>query len=94
MEDNSVAVRKGVKRRYKVIAVVFLVLAVGFGVVFMRGKSKLGKKLDEIRAAGFPVTLEELYDWYSIPEGEKMPLMNMLLLLRAIMRRIIRTICL
>ncbi len=71
MGDNNVAVLKGVKRRYKVIAVVFLVLAVGFGVVFMRGKSKLEMKLDEVRAAGFPVTPEELNDWYSIPEGEK-----------------------
>jgi len=48
-----------------------LVLVVVFGGLWLfrwRQKANLQKKIDAIRAAGYPVTCVELDDWYSIPD--------------------------
>jgi len=49
-----------------------LVLVVAIGGLWLfrwRQKTKLQRKMDAIRAAGYPVTCAELDDWYSIPDG-------------------------
>lgn len=71
MEESGEKIRKGVKRRYKVIGIFILILVVVFAVAIMHGKNQLEKRFEEVRAAGFPVTLAELDAWYSIPEGEE-----------------------
>jgi hypothetical protein len=51
---------------FKVFLVLVLVVAL-FVFFRLRQKYELDKKLDEIRAAGYPATCEELDKWYSIP---------------------------
>jgi hypothetical protein len=53
-----------------VLSVLVLIIAI---LLFYRlsQKSALDKKLDEISAAGYPSTCEELDEWYSIPPGQK-----------------------
>ena len=48
-----------------------VVLAALIAGLIMRRESELDKRFAEIRAAGYPVTLQELNDWYTIPEGEE-----------------------
>ena len=47
------------------VLVLIVALFLFFGLI---QKSTLDKKLDEIRAAGYPATCKELNEWYSIPE--------------------------
>ncbi|MHC4482198.1 MAG: hypothetical protein ACYSW4_01480 [Planctomycetota bacterium] len=50
------------------VLLVLLLIAIGCFIFFRVSlKSKLQKKLDAIRAAGYPVTGAELDDWYAIP---------------------------
>ncbi len=49
--------------------VITLVVAIVAATVFFRliVKSRLGRRMDAIRAAGYPATPVELDDWYAIP---------------------------
>jgi len=50
--------------------ILVLVVAIGgFWLFRWRQKGKLQRKMDAIRAAGYPVTCAELDNWYSIPDG-------------------------
>ncbi len=69
MAENSGAIDKRGKWRNRVIWIVILVLVGSVVALFVTHGSKLEKKFDEIRAAGFPATLDEVNDWYSSPEG-------------------------
>ncbi|MHC4211869.1 MAG: hypothetical protein ACYSWP_00715 [Planctomycetota bacterium] len=61
--------RKRIWSRPWFIVLSVLVLIVALFVFYrLSQKSALNKKLDEIRAAGYPATCEELDQWYSIPE--------------------------
>jgi hypothetical protein len=52
------------------VLLALLLIAIGCFVLFRVSlKSKLRKRLDAIRAAGYPVTCIQLNTWYSIPEG-------------------------
>jgi hypothetical protein len=60
--------RKRIWSRPWFIVLSILVLIVALFVFFrLSQKYALDKKLDEIRAAGYPATCEELDQWYSIP---------------------------
>ncbi|MFC1635201.1 hypothetical protein ACFL5Z_10185 [Planctomycetota bacterium] len=60
------------KRRRLTIWRVFLLLlligAVAFAIFRLRLKWQLNARIEAIRAAGYPVTCEELDSWYTIPE--------------------------
>ncbi len=51
---------------FKVVFVLVLIVSL-FLFLRLRQKYVLNKKLNEIRAAGYPATCEELDQWYSIP---------------------------
>jgi len=61
------------KRRKLKISHIFLLLlliaAATFTLYRLNLKRKLRSRIEAIRAAGYPVTCEELDKWYSIPEG-------------------------
>ena len=62
--------RKKLKKFYILILILFLFLLGGIVVQHQSGtKSKLHRKIEELRAAGYPVTLKELDDSYYIPSG-------------------------
>jgi len=71
MVSDDRPVRK--KRRkvggYYVLILVLVVAVGGFWLFRWRQKAKLERKMDAIRAAGYPVTCAELDDWYGIPDG-------------------------
>ncbi|MBN1974379.1 MAG: hypothetical protein JW787_12120 [Sedimentisphaerales bacterium] len=61
---------KRVKKYHILLLVLFLFLLGGIVVQHRYGtKSKLHRKIEEFRAAGYPVSLKELDKLYSIPEG-------------------------
>jgi len=63
--------RKKPRRRFKVLYVFLIILFVFIGLYCLyryRLKSLLASRIDEIQAAGFPATCQELDEWYSIPE--------------------------
>ena len=69
MDDSETA--SGRRRKLKVshILIVLLLIAVCAFVVFrLSVRSKLRARIEAIRAAGYPVTLAELNEWYTIPE--------------------------
>ena len=69
MDDSETTHKRGRKLKYSHILIVLLLIVVGAFVVFrLSVRSKLRSKIDAIRAAGYPVTCEELDQWYSIPE--------------------------
>jgi hypothetical protein len=55
-------------RGYHVMILALLVGIAWFGLYRWRQKRQLQKRTEAIRAAGYPVTLAELDDWYSIPQ--------------------------
>ena len=68
MDEHETA--PGKRCRLKVSHVLIILLLVGIGsFVFFRLslKSKLQARIDDIRAAGYPVTCVELDHWYKIP---------------------------
>ncbi len=72
MNTEQRLLRKRIWSRSWFIVLSVLVLIVVLFVFFrLNQKSALDKKLDEIRAAGYPATCEELDKWYSIPPGQK-----------------------
>ncbi|MFC1781577.1 hypothetical protein ACFLZ8_04890 [Planctomycetota bacterium] len=69
MSESKVSRTK--RRKIRISHLLFLLLLVGAGAfTFYRLnlKKKLQERKDSIRAVGYPVTLEELNDYYSIPE--------------------------
>jgi len=58
-------------RRYYVLILLILVGLAAFGIYRWRLRSQLQARIDDIRAAGYPVTCAELDEWYSIPPGAK-----------------------
>jgi len=62
----------GKRRRLKVSHVLIILLLVGiayFAYYRLSLKSKLQARIDDIRAAGYPVTCAELDKWYTLPEN-------------------------
>ncbi len=59
------------KRKLKISHILLLLLLIGsvtFTLYRLSLKKKLRARIETIRAAGYPVTCEELDKWYSIPE--------------------------
>ncbi|MBN2589798.1 MAG: hypothetical protein JXA96_08040 [Sedimentisphaerales bacterium] len=62
--------RKKLKKLHILIPILFLFLTVGIIIHHRSGtKSKLHRKIEELHAAGYPVTLKELDELYSIPDS-------------------------
>ena len=62
--------RKKLKKLHILILFLFLFLLVGIIIHHRSGaKSKLRLKIEELHTAGYPVTLKELDELYSIPDG-------------------------
>ena len=69
MDDSETAHKRGRKLKFSRILIVLLLIAISAFVVFrLSVRSKLRSKIDAIRTAGYPVTLAELNEWYTIPE--------------------------
>ncbi|MBW7992040.1 MAG: hypothetical protein FVQ84_18775 [Planctomycetes bacterium] len=60
---------KHIRRRFKMWHGIVSLLLVLFILFHVTGRLKLKKQLNVLRAKGYPVTLEELYNWYNIPAG-------------------------
>ena len=70
MDDSETAPRRRRKLKVSHILIVLLLIAVCAFVVFrLSVRSKLRARIEAIQAAGYPVTLVELNEWYTIPEG-------------------------
>jgi len=68
MDENKTS--PGKRRRLKIshILIILLLAGIGYFVFFRLSlKSKLQVRIDDIRAAGYPVTCIELDQWYKIP---------------------------
>jgi len=68
MDENKTS--PGKRRRLKIshILIILLLAGIGYFVFFRLSlKSKLQTRIDDIRAAGYPVTCIELDQWYKIP---------------------------
>ena len=57
---------RGLRACY-ILLVALVVLVGGYGLLRWRLKSQLQRRMDAIRAAGYPITCAELDKWYSIP---------------------------
>ncbi len=69
MDDSETTHKRGRKLKVSHILIVLLLIAVCAFVVFrLSVRSKLRARIETIRAAGYPVTLAELNEWYTIPE--------------------------
>jgi len=69
VDGSETGHKKGRKLKFSHILIVLLLIIVGAFVVFrLSVRSKLRARIDAIRAAGYPVTLAELNEWYTIPE--------------------------
>ena len=70
MDDSETAPRRRRKLKVSHGLIVLLLIAVCAFVMFrLSVRSKLRARIDVIRVAGYPVTLAELNEWYTIPEG-------------------------
>ncbi len=70
MDDTETANKRGRKLKVSRILIVLLLIAVCVFVMFrLSVRSKLRAGIEAIRAAGYPVTLAEMNEWYTIPEG-------------------------
>lgn len=70
MDDSETAHKRGRKLKISRILLILLLIAVCVFVVFrLSVRSKFRARIEAIRAAGYPVTLAELNEWYTIPEG-------------------------
>jgi hypothetical protein len=70
VDDNETA--PGTRRKLKVSHILILLLLIAvcaFAVFRLNLRFKLRARIDAIRAAGYPVTLTELNEWYTIPEN-------------------------
>ena len=57
---------RGLRACY-ILLVALVILVSGYGLLRWRLKSQLQRRMDAIRAAGYPITCAELDKWYSIP---------------------------
>ncbi|HPC96282.1 MAG TPA: hypothetical protein PLU87_15150 [Sedimentisphaerales bacterium] len=57
-------------RGWHIAAIVPCLLIVAFAVFRIIVRTKVNRRIDAIRAAGYPVTFAELDDWYRPPDGE------------------------
>ena len=57
---------RGLRACY-ILLVALVILVGGYGLLRWRLKSQLQRRMDAIRAAGYPITCAELDRWYSIP---------------------------
>jgi len=70
VDDSETAPRRRRKLKVSHILIVLLLIAVcAFAGFRLSVRLKLRARIDAIRAAGYPVTLAELNEWYTIPEG-------------------------
>jgi hypothetical protein len=67
MTERQVTSHRRKLKFWQVAVVVLALLAVVFGVYRLVLRAKLQEKIAAVRAAGYPVTLAELDDWYAIP---------------------------
>jgi hypothetical protein len=69
MTGEIVKVRMNLKTKiYLMLLVFFVVVSVGFTVYRIHLKHKLRSKIGSLRAAGYPVTWNELDQFYSLPD--------------------------
>ena len=70
MDESERALKKRRKlTRWCVFILLLLVGAGAFTLFRLHLRSKLNARIEAIRAAGYPVTCDELDAWYTIPEG-------------------------
>ena len=67
-DDQPVRKKRRKLTGYYVLIVVVVVVVGGFALFRWRLKSKLQRRMDAIRTAGYPVTCIELDEWYSLPD--------------------------
>ncbi len=69
MDDSEKAHKRGRKLTIsRILFVLLLIIVCAFVVFRLSVRSKLLARIEVIRAAGYPVTLTELNEWYTIPE--------------------------
>jgi hypothetical protein len=70
MAENGVKIESRRKFHFWYIPIIILILIIT-SFIYSRFicKSEIQKKLEAIKAEGYPVTLKELNEWYSIPDG-------------------------
>jgi len=61
---------KRLKFRYILLGILILIIATWI-TFYMRAKADFTAAMEKVRAAGYPITLAELNEWYSIPPGEE-----------------------
>ncbi|MHC4617024.1 MAG: hypothetical protein ACYTEQ_04640 [Planctomycetota bacterium] len=70
MDANETAQKTPRKLKLSHVLIALLAAVIAAFVLFrVTINSRLRKKLDAIRAAGYPVTWAELDDWYALPDG-------------------------
>ncbi|MHC4575324.1 MAG: hypothetical protein ACYS76_14540 [Planctomycetota bacterium] len=70
MDADETAPRTPRKIKISHVLIALLVVIIAAFVLFrVSVRAKLQKKLDAIRAAGYPVTWAELDEWYALPDG-------------------------
>jgi len=70
MSEQTETVRKRNVKLWYIAAIVPCLLIVAFTVFRIIVRTKVNRRIDAIRAAGYPVTFAELDDWYRRPDGE------------------------
>ncbi len=69
MNKNESETRRHRRLKFShILIMLFLACIAAFAIFRFSVKSKLKTRIESIRAAGYPVTVEELDKWYSIPE--------------------------
>ncbi|MCP4259819.1 MAG: hypothetical protein GY774_20250 [Planctomycetes bacterium] len=69
MDGNETATKTRRKLKVSHILIVLLLIAVcAFAVFRLSVRAKVQSRIEAIRAAGYPVTLSELDEWYTIPQ--------------------------
>ncbi len=69
MDGNETATKTRRKLKVSHILIVLLLIAVcAFAVFRLSVRAKVQSRIEAIRAAGYPVTLAELDEWYTIPQ--------------------------
>jgi hypothetical protein len=66
-EERPVCRKRRRLRAYHILLLALVILVGGYGLLRWRLKSQLQRRMDAIRAAGYPLTWAELDKWYSIP---------------------------
>ena len=66
-EERPVRRNRRRLRACYILLVALVILVGGYGLLRWKLKSQLQRRMDAIRAAGYPITCAELDKWYSIP---------------------------